>query len=189
MPERRCSFLFWSTSREHWRETGRCGELLLVYILLGRIIPEQHSNKCPELTLEHTARSFLTRDCSLEVATFTLLEYPLVQKRECEVGWGGTGRAERSFNLVGYQGNKQDEYILGEIIGEASPISCSGSGQCLHPPGQENGSFLLEAHRLWVFNAVVARICQWQRICGAVKIEQCLSLWKQRNVSVCFVLL
>lgn len=54
----------------------------------------------------------------------------------------------KSFSLVHYQGDKQDKAISVGIISEASPVSCSGNDQSYTTPGQEDGSFLSEAHRL-----------------------------------------
>lgn len=79
-------------------------------------------------------KSYFPGKCSLDMTPglhICPLEQPLAQ-REHEAGRGGMERVGKSFSLVRYQGNKQNKTISDGIIGEASPVSCSGNDQCLH---------------------------------------------------------
>lgn len=140
-------FLFWNAAREHWR-VGVAG------MMVKNCLRCEHSNKCPEFSSEHHAESSyyptkLQPWSGPRPSHLPSWNIPCSGKREHEVWWGGMRKVGRSFSLVHYQGDKQVKAIS---LVKLAQCPAQAMTNAYTTSGQEDGSFLLEAHGLWVFN-------------------------------------
>ena len=86
--------------------------------------------------------------------------------------WSGVrrhGKRWKNFSLIHYQGNKQNKTVSGGIVGEASPVSCSGHDQCLQHTWTGRWKFPFGSTQTESSVGAVSRIRQRWRVCEVVK--------------------